>query len=355
MVRIRCNISLQLLFIVFGSVAGLLGQSAPAIRVEAVGFTVSDMDRSIDFYTRVLHFQKLSDVEHAGTAIEHLKGVFGTRIRVVRMKLGEEQIELSEYLAPRGRAVPADAQSNDLSFQHIAIVVRDMDQAYAWLRQNHVHYVSIGPQTLPAWNLQAGGIQAFYFTDPDNHVLEIIHFPAGKGDPRWQQAAAELFEGIDHTAIAVSDTDKSIAFYKDELGMRIIGTSENYGDEQEHLNNVFGARLRITSLRAPQGPGVELLEYLVPRTGKPIPPGQRANDLAHWETLIDEKNVESAWSYFTANHAHIISTQVESIDGNDGSAREGFLLQDPDGHVIAAMNEVTVKNADSSAIHLQER
>jgi len=271
------------------------------------------------------------------------------------MKLGEEQIELSEYLAPRGRAVPADAQSNDLRFQHIAIVVSDMDKAYAWLRRNGIHHVSSGPQTLPAWNPQAAGTQAFYFRDPDDHVLEIIHFPAGKGDPRWQHYAGELFEGIDHTAIAVSDTEKSIAFYRDELGMRIAGTSENYGDDQEHLNNVFGARLRITSLRAPQGPGVELLEYLTPQTGRSIPPDQKANDVAHWETLIDEKDVKAAWKYFTATHAHIISTQVESIAGNDGSARDGFLLQDPDGHVIAAMNEVTMKSSVSNAIHLQER
>ncbi len=46
----------------------------------------------------------------------------------------------------------------------------------------------------------------------------------------------------------------------------MAGTSENHGLEQERLNNVFGARLRITALRAARGPGVELLEYLAPRT-----------------------------------------------------------------------------------------
>jgi hypothetical protein len=45
--------------------------------------------------------------------------------------------------------------------------------------------------------------------------------------------------------------------------MRIAGESENYGPAQEHLNNVFGARLRITALRAFARPGVELLEYLL--------------------------------------------------------------------------------------------
>src|SRR5262245_17083266 len=80
-----------------------------------------------------------------------------------------------------------------------------------------------------------------------------------------------LFLGIDHTAIVVNSTEASLACYRDTLGLRVVGQSENYGPEQERLNNVFGARLRITTLRAPAGPGVELLEYLTPRDGRPAP------------------------------------------------------------------------------------
>ena len=60
--------------------------------------------------------------------------------------------------------------------------------------------------------------------------------------------------------------------------MRVAGTSENYGTEQEHLNNVFGAHLAITALRAPNGPGIEFLEYLAPRSGRPMPADTQAND-----------------------------------------------------------------------------
>ena len=49
--------------------------------------------------------------------------------------------------------------------------------------------------------------------------------------------------------------------------MQVAGESDNYGIEQEHLNNVFGAHLRITALRSPSGIGVEFLEYLAPRDG----------------------------------------------------------------------------------------
>jgi len=208
-----------------------------------------------------------------------------------------------------------------------------MDRAYAWLGENHIQHVSSVPQTLPAWNKNAAGIQAFYFKDPDGHVLEIIHFPAGKGDPRWQAPGDDLFEGIDHTAIAVSDTDRSLAFYRDTLGMRISGVSENYGDEQEHLNAVFGAHLRITSLRAAQGPGVELLEYITPRTGKPISVDARASDIAHWETIVDEPDVTQAWAQLLDRHTHLISPAPTNV-----TSRSGFLFADPDGHVLAAVH-----------------
>lgn len=320
--------------------AVLFAQPVPISRVEAVGVTVSDMDRSVAFYTHILHFQKISDLELTGPQIEHLKGVFGVRVRIVRLQLGNEDLELSEYLAPEGRPLPPDSRSNDLWFQHVAIVVSNMDEAYTWLRKNHVGYVSSGPQTLPIWNAQASGIQAFYFHDPDDHVLEIIHFPQGKGDPKWQQAGS-LFLGIDHTAIAVSDTDASLAFYRDVLGMRVVGTSENYGDEQEHLNNVFGAHLRITSLRAPYGPGVELLEYLAPRSGRPIPTNLKANDLAHWETVVDSGDLDDAWSFFSKTPKKLISAGIESIPLSVANSRKGFLVKDPDGHVIAAMNDVS--------------
>ncbi len=105
-----------ILWLLLGT-AGVLSQPVPASRVEAVGITVSDMDRSLNFYTHVLHFQKISDVELSGTGIEHFKGLFGVRVRVARLRLGNEELELSDYLAPQGRPLPLESHSNDLWFQ----------------------------------------------------------------------------------------------------------------------------------------------------------------------------------------------------------------------------------------------
>src|SRR2546426_4540196 len=64
--------------------------------VAAVGITVSDMDRAVNFYSTVLLFEKVSDVEVAGDEFERLQGVFGARARVVTMRLGDERLELTE-------------------------------------------------------------------------------------------------------------------------------------------------------------------------------------------------------------------------------------------------------------------
>ncbi len=308
--------------------------SAQVIAVGPIQMTVADMDRSVDFYSHVLTFEKTSDTEIAGENVERLFGVFGARVRVVRMKLGDESIELVQFLASRGRAIPADSRSNDLWFQHIAIIVSDMDRAYLVLRENRVEHASTGPQRLPDWNKNAAGIKAFYFKDPDEHPVEILEFPEDKGAAKWHKPSGRLFLGIDHTAIAVSNTETSLKFYRDVLGMRVAGESENYGTEQEHLNNVFGARLRITALRAAAGPGIEFLEYLTPRDGRPIPADERANDVVHRETILIALDVEAAAQNFTTNKTRFVSSGVVVNPIQQSGTRKAFIVRDPDGHAI---------------------
>jgi catechol 2,3-dioxygenase-like lactoylglutathione lyase family enzyme len=302
--------------------------------VLSVGMTVGDLDRSVAFYSRVLSFEKVSDVEVAGTEYERLTGVFGLRLRVVRMRLGEELLELTEYLAPRGRPVPPDTRSNDRWFQHVAIIVRDMDEAYRHLRKHKVEHASSGPQRLPDWNKKAGGIRAFYFKDPDGHHLEVLQFPKDKGDARWHQKADRLFLGIDHTAIVVADTEASLAFYRDRLGLWVAGESENHGAEQEHLNNVFGARLPITTLQAPAGPGIELLEYLTPRDGRPAPPDSRANDLWHWQVRLHAVDVDAAARALRGGACRLVSPGVTALTDDQPGYSQAVLARDPDGHAL---------------------
>lgn len=306
----------------------------PVGAVDSVTITVGDLDRALNFYGHVLGFEQVSEVEVAGEPYEHLMGVFGLRMRVARLRLGEEHIELMEVMTPRGRPIPVDSRSNDGWFQHIAIITPDMDRAYVWLREHGIEHASPAPQRLPDWNPNAGGIQAFYFRDPDGNTLEILQFPEGKGDPKWHVPSERLFLGIDHTAIVVEDTEASLAFWRDALDLEVAGESENWGPEQERLNNVFGARLRITALRASAGPGIELLEYLAPGDGRPFPADTRASDLWHWQINLTTENVDAVAQIVREGHYRLVSPGAIALPEPALGFTEGLIARDPDGHAL---------------------
>jgi catechol 2,3-dioxygenase-like lactoylglutathione lyase family enzyme len=316
--------------------AGGLSADRPPLTtgVDSIGLTVSNLDRSVEFYSTVLTFEKVAEYEGEGSEYEHLNDVFGLHFRRARMRLGNESIELTEYLAPTGRPAPPDSRSNDRWFQHVAIIVSDMDRAYATLRAHHVQHASPSPQRLPDWNKNAGGIQAFYFRDPDGHPLEVLAFPADKGAAKWHQLSDKLFLGIDHTAIVISDTDASLHFYRDELGLKVAGDSENYGIEQERLNNVFGARLHITAVRGETGPGIEFLEYLAPHDGRPYPADEKVNDLIHWQTRLRTSSAMAAAQALAESRNTFLSTGAVALPRASAAPRESVIVRDPDGHAV---------------------
>jgi catechol 2,3-dioxygenase-like lactoylglutathione lyase family enzyme len=288
--------------------------------IDRVELVVADMERSARFFCEVLEFEIVADT--ADQNIGPSQDPTESATRQVDVRLGDEEIRLTQYLNEPGQPMPADSRANDRWFQHVAIIVADMDRAYEKLRRYKVRHASSAPQTLPDSIPNAAGIKAFYFRDPDGHFLEILQFPPDKGDAKWhRQDQGRLFLGIDHTAIVVADTEASLRFYRDVLGFRIAGTSENLGFEQEHLNGVFGAHLRITALRAPSGMGIELLEYLSPTDGRALTIEIRPNDINCWQIHVrSDRLPDSAISASSAR------AQTHPLPSS--------MRLDPDGHAL---------------------
>ena len=189
------------------------------------------------------------------------------------------------------------------------------------------------PKTIP----NAAGISAFYFKDFDNHVLEILHFPPDKGAKKWYdlEQSGKLFLGIDHTAIVVSDSDESLKFYRDSLGLKVAGTSDNFGDEQEHLNNIFGAKLHITGLHTPEdGIAVEFLQYIAPTDGRPFPSHTKSNDLWHWQTSFATTKADNLASILFQNKYNFVSSGVIAFNGNNFAFQKALIVRDIDGHAV---------------------
>lgn len=295
----------------------------PAVSIASVGTTVGDLDRAVAFYQEVLGFEKEYEVELADPGYDRLVGVFGTRVRVAGMSLGPSRIELTEFVTPRGRPVPPDSRSHDEWFQHLALVVTDIERATARLREHGVRLVSPEPQRFP------DGRAFLYFLDPDGHPLELAEFPGEKPlDP------GRLFQRIDHTALVVRELEESVSFYR-ALGFRVESRAEGRSPAQQRLNNVFGAHLEIVSLRLPAGElGVELLHYLTPPGGRRFPPDSRPNDLLHRHITLVTPDASAAYAALRRRGADLRSPEVVSFTAGAIGPRRAFYVADPTGHVL---------------------
>ncbi len=184
---------------------------------------------------------------------------------VHQLGLGAQEIELVGFEQP-GRPYPAHRTSHDSWFQHLALVARDIDAAYARL-SGAAGWRPIsrgdGPVVLPA---SSGGVSAFKFRDPEGHPLELLAFPADRAPPPWSglpRADGPLI-GIDHSAIVAADVQASLAFYA-RHGFEPSGGSENAGPAQETLDGADGVTVSVRALSRPAAPPhLELLGYRIP-------------------------------------------------------------------------------------------
>nr|WP_292863924.1 VOC family protein [Nostoc sp. LPT] len=207
-----------------------------------------------------------------------------------------------------------------------------MDRAYAHLRSFPIEPISVAPQTIPPENEASSGVRAFKFKDPDGHDLELIWFLPDKGKDKWRQNSHSLFLGIDHSAIAVSHTEQSLHFYCDLLGMQIDSRSLKWRATQTRLDNLLGAKVRITALQPVEdGVGIELLDYILPGKGRPIPSDWKSCDIASVQIELVANDIELLVDKLRLNQIPIVDSSF--------SNKQGYLIKDPDGHTILLIAE----------------
>lgn len=292
----------------------------PQIRVQRLGYvglTTQDAAGLCDFFERALGFRLLTAGRRSALELAGIAGSAGGAYRVT-LGLGDEIIELLQFDRP-GRPYPDAASASDLCFQHFAIVVTDMEEAYRRIRSigGWTAISTGGPQQLPA---TSGGVTAFKFRDPEGHPLELLAFAPGASPAHWQARPKDrLFLGIDHSAISVSDSARSIAFYEG-LGLRVSAHSLNRGIEQERLDGVSNPHVEVTALRPRQAtPHLELLQY--------------------HSTAPDDADV------LRNNDVAATRLAFEAAPSSGGGAGQKQALTDPDGHHVLIVETATSKSS----------
>jgi catechol 2,3-dioxygenase-like lactoylglutathione lyase family enzyme len=174
------------------------------------------------------------------------------------MRLGAAVLWIDQYDRP-GRPYPVGTDAASRCFQHFALATDGIDAAWERARAAGAAPISRGgPITLPA---ATGGVAAVKFRDPEGHPLELIHFP----DSERRGWRGHGILGIDHSAIAVADAERSRAFYRSH-GLLEGSATLNQGPTQVALDGLDGVQVDVVPMhpRAP-GPHVELLHYRHPQ------------------------------------------------------------------------------------------
>lgn len=275
-------------------------------RLLRFSLTTGNIGRLAVFYQQAFECRTLGAQHVSGADFQSLMGVTGGAQRMM-LQLGYELVELLQFDRP-GQPYPQPSVSSDLWFQHFAIVVTDMERAFTRLSRvkGWTAISSRGPERLPA---SSGGVSAFKFRDPDGHPLELLAFAPGQVPAAWQPTrAGALYLGVDHSAISVADSARSMAFYG-ELGLMPGGHSLNQGAEQARLDGLAAPQVEVSALTLSQGVAhLELLCYRGSVRGQPL--ALRNNDVAATRLIFET---------------------TQSLPGIAGASSHRDLV-DPDGH-----------------------
>jgi catechol 2,3-dioxygenase-like lactoylglutathione lyase family enzyme len=141
-------------------------------RVDHLGLTVSDMERSLAFWRDLLGCTERGRGVIEWEHLDRLVAIDGTRIEWVELTLpGGGTIELQQYHRPAGTPMP-DGGENDPGRSHLALEVSDLDALLGRLNDAGIRTRTAAPVLLEQGAYR--GWRAAYALDPDGYGLELM-------------------------------------------------------------------------------------------------------------------------------------------------------------------------------------
>lgn len=142
--------------------------------VHHVGITVSDIERSMDFYQDLLGGHRLGPYQRSGPRIDAVTGYPGVVVHqaFVQATGGSTVVELLQY--ENGSSVVIDPDNGHVAAVHVAITVTGLDDILTRLRERGVEVLS---DPIVASEPMAGH-RCVYVLDPDRVRVELVEPPA---------------------------------------------------------------------------------------------------------------------------------------------------------------------------------
>jgi len=150
---------------------------APITGVDHFGVTVSDVQRSLQFWRDLLGLEEVGRGVIEWEHLDRLVALPDTKIEWVELTIpGGGTVELSQYHRPVGEPV-APGEENQPGRSHISLLVGDLRSVLADLRAAGVRARTDEPVDIPI-GAYAGGKAAYVF-DPDGVEIELIERRGG--------------------------------------------------------------------------------------------------------------------------------------------------------------------------------
>jgi catechol 2,3-dioxygenase-like lactoylglutathione lyase family enzyme len=140
------------------------------------GITVSDLDRSLEFYCGLLRLELLWRRLYEEPEVRRIVGVpeaTGLDIAMLRVPGSDLEIELIEYRGCERHS--GSARPCDYGTGHFCVFVTEIEALHEELRARGVSFRSDGPVVMTA-GANAGG-SSLYALDPDGYVFELHQRP----------------------------------------------------------------------------------------------------------------------------------------------------------------------------------
>jgi catechol 2,3-dioxygenase-like lactoylglutathione lyase family enzyme len=150
-------------------------------QLDHINIVVRELDRMVDFYTRVLRLRETKRVTISGKWIDETVGLADVLGDVVYLDLETgPRIELIYYHRPAGLELRGLDRANTPGFRHIAFRVDNIDATVAKLRASHTKFFSDIQQVPDTQVTYAGGVRKrlIYFQDPEGNLLELCEYKA---------------------------------------------------------------------------------------------------------------------------------------------------------------------------------
>jgi len=144
-----------------------------------INIVVSDLEKSLNFYTKNLGFKEIRRSKLKGEWIEKIVGLKNVEAEVayVTARDGDLRIELLRYVSPKGEKLSVNSASNTIGVRHIAFQVEGIYDLAEKLKEKGVKFIS-DPVKVPVSTIKhdEGHKILCYFLDPDGVILELAEY-----------------------------------------------------------------------------------------------------------------------------------------------------------------------------------